>query len=85
MEPVRSSTKNMRGLTYQMVSEYKRFIEQVHEWEKTREKEFLNFTVDNLIPKPSESKALHTIALKLLEFYTYTDIKETIMELAKNS
>ena len=71
----------MRGLTYQMVTEYQRYIEQVHEWEKTREKEFMNFTVDNLLPKASERKALNAIVLKVLEFYTYTDIKESIMKL----
>ena len=69
----------MRGLTYHMVGEYQRYLEQVHKGEQARANEFLNYTVDNLLPKESESKALHAIVLKLLEFYTYTDIKESIM------
>ena len=68
----------MRGLTYQMVCEYQKYVSQVHDWQTIREKAFLDYIVENLIPQETESKALNAFAVKLLEFYTYTDIKELI-------
>ena len=74
----------MRGLTYQMVYEYQKYVSQVHEWQIIREKAFLDYIVENLIPQETESKALNAIVIKLLEFYTYTDIKESITILNYN-
>ena len=66
----------MRSLTYLMVFEYHKYLDQVRNLRNRREKAYLNGTVDNLLPLETESKELHEMVLRLLEFYTYTDIKE---------
>ena len=66
----------MRGLTNQMVRDYQETLGYFHEWQEIREKQFLDYTVENILPREDERKRLNTIVLELLEFYTYTDIKE---------
>ena len=73
---------NMRSLTPEMVCEYRRYLDQVRSGQKTREKEYMHGYVDNFLPRETVSKDLHTMVLKLLELYTYTDIKEQIIILS---
>ena len=74
----------MRSLTYPMACEYQRYLDQVRNLGKSRQTAYLNGTMDNFLPLEAESKLLHAMVLKLLEFYTYTDIKEQIMILNQN-
>ena len=59
-----------------MVRDYQETLGYFHEWQEIREKQFLDYTVENILPREDERKRLNTIVLELLEFYTYTDIKE---------
>lgn len=74
----------MRSLTCPMACEYRRYLDQVRKLGKSRQKAYLNGTMDNVLPLEAERKVLHAMVLKLLEFYTHTDIKEQIMILNQN-
>lgn len=77
-------SSTMRSLTYPMVCEYRKYLDQVRNLQKRRDKAYLNGSVDNLLPLETESKELHEMVLRLEEFYTYTDIKEQIMIFGRN-
>ena len=70
--------KNMRGLTNKMVRDFHETLGYVHEWQAIRERQFLNYAVENLLPNETEIELLNTVVIQLLELYTYTDMKESI-------
>ena len=72
------NSKNMRGLTNKMVRDFHETLGYVHEWQAIRERQFLNYAVENLLPNETEIELLNTVVIQLLELYTYTDIKESI-------
>ena len=72
----------MRGLTSEMDCEFQKYLDQVQMWMlidcRARGNAYNMRTYDkeNLLPK--ENKTVLDMVPKLLEFYSYTDIKESI-------